>query len=215
MTKTPLLLSEHLSFDQAEIKILTEESGEGDSKEKKLYMQGVFIQGGVKNLNQRVYPVREIGKAVDSINEQLKAGDSILGELDHPSELTINLDRVSHMITKMWMDGNTGYGKLQILPTPLGNIAKTLLESKVKLGVSSRGSGNVDDFGNVSDFEIITVDIVARPSAPNAYPKAVYEAMYNGRRSNVITDLATSMVGDAKAQKYLKEELLNWINNLK
>ena len=177
-------------------------------------MQGVFIQGGVRNLNQRVYPVREIEKAVDNVNEILRKGESVLGELDHPEELTINLDRVSHMITKMWMDGNTGMGKLQILATPLGELARTLLESGVKLGVSSRGSGNVNDGGEVSDFEIITVDIVARPSAPNAYPKAVYEALH-GRRGPVIEDLAKAVSNDPKAQKYLHKELLEWINNLK
>lgn len=210
----PILLSEHLTFDQANISLQHLVEGEGDTAKKKLYMSGVFIQGGVRNLNQRVYPVREISKAVENINEILHNGESVLGELDHPEELTINLDRVSHMITKMWMDGNTGMGKLQILDTPLGNIAKTLLESGVKLGVSSRGSGNVGDGGDVSDFEIITVDIVARPSAPNAYPKAVYEAK-NHKRGPVIEDLAAAVSHDPKAQKYLKEELLRWIDGLK
>jgi hypothetical protein len=174
----------------------------------------VFIQGGDRNLNQRIYPVAEISKAVDSINEILRSGESVVGELDHPEELTINLDRVSHMITKMWMEGNVGMGKLKMIPTPLGEIARTMLESGVKLGVSSRGSGNVDDKGQVSDYEIVTVDIVARPSAPNAYPKAVYEAMM-GRRGAVIEDLAKSVMNDPKAQTHLAKELMGWINNLK
>ena len=207
-------LSERLTFDQAHIIVNEEVSGEGPNAKKKLFMTGTFIQGGVRNLNQRVYPVREISKAVDNVNEILERGESVLGELDHPEELTINLDRVSHMITKMWMDGNTGMGKLQILPTPLGEITRTLLESDVKLGVSSRGSGNVNDSGEVSEFEIITVDIVARPSAPNAYPKAVYETR-NGRRGRVIEDLAQAVSNDPKAQKHLQRELLEWINNLK
>jgi hypothetical protein len=207
-------LSERLSFDQAGLIVESLNEGEGENSKKKLFMSGVFIQGGVRNLNQRVYPVREIAKAVENVNEILTKGESVLGELDHPEELTINLDRVSHMITKMWMDGNTGMGKLKILPTPHGEITRTLLESGVKLGVSSRGSGNVNDNGEVSDFEIITVDIVARPSAPNAYPKPVYETR-NAHRGAVIEDLARAVSNDPKAQKHLQKELLNWINNLK
>ncbi len=207
-------LAERLTFDQANLIVEAVTEGEGDTAKKKLFMSGVFIQGGVRNLNQRVYPVREITRAVENVNDILTKGESVLGELDHPEELTINLDRVSHMITKMWMDGNTGMGKLQILPTPLGEITRTLLESNVKLGVSSRGSGNVNDNGEVSDFEIITVDIVARPSAPNAYPKPVYEAR-NSRRGAVIEDLARAVSNDPKAQKHLHKELLTWINNLK
>lgn len=205
-----MFLTERLSFDQAGIVV------EADDKEgnKNLYMKGIFIQGGVRNLNERVYPVREIEKAVDNVNDILRKGESVLGECDHPEELTINLDRVSHMITSMWMDGNSGLGKLKILPTPMGNIVKTLIESGVKLGVSSRGSGNVNERGEVSDFEIVTVDIVARPSAPNAYPKPVYEAR-NGKRGSVVEDLARAVSHDPKAQKHLHRELLDWINNLK
>jgi hypothetical protein len=187
---------------------------EEDTQGKKsLYMKGIFIQGGVKNHNERIYPVNEIKKAVEHINEQIANDISITGECDHPEELTINLDRVSHMITQMWMDGPAGMGKLKILPTPMGNIIRTLIESDVKLGVSSRGVGNVDDRGEVSSFEIITVDIVARPSAPNAYPKPVYESR-NARRGRVIEDLAQAVSHDPKAQKYLQKELLSWINKL-
>lgn len=208
-----MFLTERLSFDQANITIETADPTK-EGGQRSLYMKGIFIQGGVRNLNERVYPVREIAKAVEHVNDTLQKGESVLGECDHPEELTINLDRVSHMITSMWMDENAGYGKLKILPTPMGNIIRTLIESDVKLGVSSRGSGNVNDRGEVSDFEIITVDIVARPSAPNAYPKAVYEARM-GKRGSVIEDLARAVTHDPKAQKHLHKELLDWINNLK
>ena len=206
-----MLLRENLNFDQAEIKtqLMEDESGA-----KSLYMQGIFIQGGVKNLNERNYPVEEITQAVEAVNQTLKRGESVFGECDHPQELTINLDRVSHMITKMWMDGNSGMGKLKIIPTPHGQIIRTIVEAGGKLGVSSRGSGNVDHRGFVSDFEIVTVDIVARPSAPNAYPQPVYEA-FNGRRGAVIEDLARAVAHDPKAQKYLHMELLNWVDKLK
>jgi hypothetical protein len=209
-----LFLSERITFDQA--KCVLEASNEVDSlgKPKDLFMRGIFVQGGVKNHNQRVYPVHEIRGAVDNINDILRRGESVLGEADHPEELNINIDRVSHMITEMYMDGANGMGKLKILPTPMGNIVRTLLENGVKLGVSSRGSGNVTDSGEVSDFEMITVDIVARPSAPEAYPKAVYEAL-NNRRGAVVEDLANAVKHDPKAQSFLAKELLEWINNLK
>jgi hypothetical protein len=206
-----MLLVERLNFDQAGV--IVEAKDEGEGKGKSLTLKGVFIQGGVRNLNGRVYPVREIEKAVDDVNSIISRGDSVLGECDHPDKLTINIDRVSHMITKMWMENNVGHGSLKILPTPMGNIIKTLLESGVKLGVSSRGSGDVDDSGRVSDFEIVTVDIVAKPSAPDAYPKAVYEAM-QGRRGNMISSLAEAVMDDPKAQKHLHKELLNWVQKL-
>ena len=145
------ILNEHLSFDQA--RIVVESANEG----KDLYMKGICIQGGVENANQRVYPVNEISRAVTTLNEQISGGYSVLGEVDHPEGLNINLDRVCHMVTEMWMDGPNGYGKLKILPTPMGGLVKTMLESGVKLGVSSRGSGEVDGGGQVEGFEIETL----------------------------------------------------------
>ena len=208
------LLREHLTFDNAKMEVLSEESADG--KGKNLYMKGVFVQGGVKNANQRVYPVQEIATAVESVHKQIRDGYSVLGELDHPDDLKINLDRVSHMITEMWMDGPNGFGKLKVLPTPMGNLVKTMLESGVKLGVSSRGSGNVNESsGHVSDFEIVTVDIVAQPSAPNAYPKAVYEGLMNMRHGHRVLDMAKDAGANQKVQKYLQEEVKRLIKDLK
>ena len=203
-------LREHLSFDQANI--IVESANEG----KDLYMKGIMIQGGVRNANQRVYPVNEIGRAVKTLSEQIAGGYSVLGEVDHPEGLNINLDRVSHMISECWMDGDNGYGKLKILPTPMGILVKTMLENGVKLGVSSRGSGNVseDGSGNVSDFEIITVDVVAQPSAPGAYPTPIYEHLMNARGGMKAYELAQATKHDPKAQKYLKESLVNIISRL-
>jgi len=209
-----LYLAENLTFDRANIKVITEDTADGTGKD--LYMEGIFIEGGVKNANQRVYPVHEIEKAVSSINEQLKGGYSVLGEIDHPDDLKINLDRVSHMITKMWMDGPCGFGKLKVLPTPMGELAKAMITSGVKLGVSSRGSGNVNEgSGHVSDFEIITVDIVAQPSAPHAYPKAIYEGLMNMRGGQHVFGLAREASQDQKVQKYLKEAVKGLIKDLK
>lgn len=206
-----MLLKENLTFNQAGLQL---EEAVSSSGKKELYLKGIFIQGAVQNLNRRVYPLHEIKSAVASVNEILERGESILGECDHPQELTINLDRVSHMITEMKMDGNAGVGKMKIIDTPMGQIIRTLIEAGAKLGVSSRGSGNVGYGGEVSDFEIITVDIVAKPSAPNAYPQAVYEA-FNGKRGTVIDDLARAVANDPKAQKHLNMELLTWIDQLK
>ena len=205
-------LKEQLTFGQAGM--VLESSGEGNAKS--LYMKGIFIQGGVKNANERVYPVSEIDSAVETLNKQITEGYSVLGEVDHPDDLKINLDRVSHMITSMWMDGANGFGKLKILPTPMGQLVTTMLESGVKLGVSSRGCGNVNDSdGRVSDFEIVTVDIVAQPSAPNAYPKAIYEGMINMKHGHKLLTIAKDAKGDKKVQRFLKEEVKRLINDLK
>lgn len=174
-----------------------------------------MMQGGIPNQNGRNYPISEIAKATKSIKERLDKGYSVLGEADHPDDLQVNLDRVSHMITDVYMDGSNGMGKMKILPTPMGNIVKTLLESGVKLGVSTRGSGNVAESGEVKDFEIVTVDIVANPSAPDAYPKAIYERVMMSNRQRQIMDVAEAVKYDPKAQKYLQEEVLKFINNLK
>lgn len=209
-----LYLKENLTFDRAGLQLISEDDASGNGK--KLKMKGVFIQGGVKNANQRVYPVHEIEKAVTTINETIATGNSVLGEVDHPDDLKINLDRVSHMIDKMWMDGPNGYGSLTILPTPMGKLVEAMLTSGVKLGVSSRGSGNVNESsGHVSDFEIITVDIVAQPSAPNAYPKAIYEGLMNMRGGAQIFEMARDASQDQRVQKYLKEAMTRLIKDLK
>jgi hypothetical protein len=208
-----MFLREHLSFTESQC-LLERDQEPDEHGRKKLYMTGIFIQGNVRNFNERVYPTSEIHKAVERINEQIKQGHSICGELDHPEELTVNLDRVSHAILQMWMEGNNGQGKLRILNTPSGNIVRALLEDDVKLGVSSRGVGNVDEHGKVSGFEIITVDVVMRPSAPDAYPKPVYESL-NTRRGRIIEDLANAAIADPVAMRHLKREMLHAIDQLK
>ena len=203
-------LKENLTFDQA--RMVTESANDG----KDLFLKGICIQGGVENANKRVYPVSEISKAVSTLNDQITSGDSVLGEVDHPDDLKINLDRVCHMITDMWMDGPNGYGKLKILPTPMGQLVRTMLDSGVKLGVSSRGSGNVNEStGEVSEFEIVTVDVVAQPSAPNAYPTAIYEGLLNMRGGQQVLGIAPEAPEDKRVQKYLKDEALRLIKELK
>lgn len=201
-------LYEYMGPESAGLKLLESEDG------KDLVMAGLFIQGDVKNQNGRVYPQPEIQSAVESIRQRLSKGETVLGELDHPEELQINLDRVSHIITDMHCEGANGYGKLKVIETPMGNIAKALLTSGAKLGVSSRGSGNVNDGGQVSEFEIVTVDIVAQPSAPDAYPKTIYESLFNMRGGEVIYNTAAAVTHDKSAEKHLIKEMTNFINEL-
>jgi hypothetical protein len=205
-------LTENLSFDQARMETMKVNEG------KDLYMKGIFIEGGVKNANQRVYPAHEIARAVKNLNEQISNGYSVLGEVDHPTNLRINLDRVSHMITEMWLDGAKGCGKMKILPTPMGKIVSEMLNAGVKLGVSSRGSGDVNEgSGTVSNFDIVTVDIVAQPSAPSAYPTAVYEGLMNMKGGHRAFDMAKELNinNNQQAQKYLAKEVARLINELK
>lgn len=203
-------LYEYMPYDKAQV--ILERKNEG----KDLYMSGIFIQGEVRNQNQRVYPISEISKAVSSVKERIEKGETVLGELDHPEKLSINLDRVSHIIESMWLEDANGFGKLKIISTPMGNIVRTLLESGAKLGVSSRGSGNVASSGTVSDYEIVTVDIVAQPSAPNAYPRTIYESLFNMKGGEQVYTLSEQFVhtDDRAAQRYLEKDIVKFIREL-
>ena len=153
---------------------------EGKGDDKKLYIEGVFLQSEIKNRNGRMYPFSVLEKEVQRYNEEYVNTSRALGELGHPDGPTVNLDRVSHRITSLRAEGNNFIGKAQILSTPNGNIAKALLEEGVKLGVSSRGMGSIDkreDCGVVmDDFMLATAaDIVADPSAPDAFVNGIME----------------------------------------
>ena len=153
---------------------------EGKGADKKLYIEGVFLQSEIKNRNGRMYPFSVLEKEVERYNEEYVKTSRALGELGHPDGPTVNLDRVSHRITSLKAEGNNFIGKAQILSTPNGNIAKALLEEGVKLGVSSRGMGSIDkreDCGVVmDDFMLATAaDIVADPSAPDAFVNGIME----------------------------------------
>jgi hypothetical protein len=202
-------LYEYLSPELSKVQITESKDG------KDLFMAGLFIQGDVKNQNGRVYPRDEITKAVDSVKERLQKGETVMGELDHPEELQINLDRVSHIITDMYCENSNGLGKLKIIETPMGNIARALLKAGANLGVSSRGSGNVGENGKVSDFDIVTVDIVAQPSAPDAYPKTIYESLFNMHGGSQIFDVASALTHDKSAEKHLMRAITGFIKDLK
>ncbi len=202
---TKLVLIEHLNPTQA--RLIVEES---TTKAKSSYLSGIFMQGDVVNGNGREYPLAEIKNAVDAVNKRLVEGLSIYGELNHPDNLNIDLNNVSHIITEMRLDGANGMGKAKLLETPKGMIVKAILEGGGKLGVSTRGSGNVVE-GKVNSFNLVTVDIVAQPSAPDAYPGHVMEEL-NGNKK-VIT-LAEAVLHDEKAQKYFKAEIAKFFEAL-
>jgi hypothetical protein len=178
---------------------------------KSSYLSGIFMQAEIENGNGRKYPLSEISAAVDSIMKRISEGYTVYGELNHPDNLTIDLNNVSHIITEMKMDGNNAVGKAKIIEKhPKGQIVKAILDAGGKLGVSSRGSGNVVE-GKVSGFSLVTVDVVASPSAPNAYPGFVMEALTDNKK---VMTLAEAVIHDDKAQRYFKEELAKFFEAL-
>lgn len=145
---------------------------EGTEPQKFYYLDGLFLEGETRNQNGRVYPRAEIEAAVNRLNEKISKWGPVPGELDHPDGMNINFDRLAVGITSMTMQGNNGHGRMRVVPEGLGKIIEGAIKAGIRVGVSSRGTGNVDDQGRVSDFDIVTIDAVLNPSAPNAYPTA-------------------------------------------
>lgn len=183
---------------------------ESRDAQKNLYLAGRIMAAEQKNLNKRIYPKAEIEKAVKTITEKSKAGSFIMGELNHPDNLSIDLKNVSHIITEAWMDNQNAVGKCKILNTPSGQIVQQLIAGGVRLGVSSRGTGNVTNEGIVEDFQFVTIDIVAEPSGPGCYPDVIRESVENQK----IMTLAEAVVHDPKAQRYFKAEVMKFLDSL-
>jgi hypothetical protein len=186
---------------------------ESRDQNKNLYLSGRMMASEQKNANGRIYPLAEITNAVAFINQQIKEGKSVMGELEHPDTLTVSLKNVSHVITEAWMDGNNAIGKCKILNTPSGLIVQSLIQGGVRLGVSSRGTGSVSDVsengemaGRVQNFIFAALDIVSQPSGPGCYPDVVRESIENPK----IMSLAEAVANDPKAQKYLQQEILKF-----
>lgn len=180
-----------------------------------MWLSGVFMQADVKNRNQRVYPISEMINAVANASKAIKENGGIFGELDHPQTLTVNMDRISHAITELYMDGNNVYGKAKLLKTPMGLIAEELGKSGVRYGISSRGAGQVNEgSGMVSGFVFVTADLVATPSAPRAFPKPVYESLQNSKEGTKVLTLAESLQHDDSAQKYFAKEVIKYLDNV-
>ena len=165
-----------ITEEVSDIKFITE----GKGANKKMYIEGVFLQGEIKNRNGRVYPMDTLSREVGRYNESFVQKGRALGELGHPDGPTVNLDRVSHKIVSLKQEGNNFRGKAQLLETPMGKIAKSLISEGVTLGVSSRGVGSLREDRGVKyvgeDFMLATAaDIVADPSAPDAFVSGIME----------------------------------------
>lgn len=153
---------------------------EGKGSKRRTFIEGVFLQGAIKNRNGRMYPLQTLTKEVQKYDENYIKKGRAMGELGHPDGPTINLDRVSHLITSLRQEGNNYVGKARILDTPMGRVAKELLDEGIKLGVSSRGLGSIKEENGVKvvmdDFILATAaDIVADPSAPDAFVNGIME----------------------------------------
>ena len=198
------------------VNVITE--GKGDSK--KLYIEGVFLQSELKNRNGRMYPFSVLEKEVNRYNEEYVKTNRALGELGHPDGPTVNLDRVSHRITSLKSEGNNFIGRAQVLDTPMGKIAKSLLEEGVKLGVSSRGMGSIDKREDcnvvMDDFMLATAaDIVADPSAPDAFVNGIMEGKEWAWDNGILKETEVAKYKrymDSATRRNLEERTLNVFN---
>lgn len=184
---------------------------------KHWYLEGIFMQAEKKNGNGRIYPKSVLTETVEKISDKMSKGYNVLGELEHPEVLTVNLNNVSHVIESLGWNGNNVIGKAKILDTPKGEIVKALLKEGIKLGVSSRGSGSTtfkDDITLVESFNLITVDIVATPSAPEAFPTSLQESLDSIYNNPKIVSLSEAVIEDNAAQKYFEKEIKNFLNSV-
>ena len=211
------------------MKLITEEVSqvkfitEGKGAKKKMYIEGVFLQGDLKNRNGRMYPVTTLAKEVGRYNESFIQKGRALGELGHPEGPTVNLDRVSHKITSLRQEGNNFIGKAQLLETPMGKIAKSLIAEGVTLGVSSRGIGSLKEDNKGckvvgEDFMLATAaDIVADPSAPDAFVSGIMEGKEwiweGGILREQLAQKTEKRINTLVDQKRLEEHKLNLFND--
>ena len=211
------------------MKLITEEISsvkfitEGKGAKKKMYIEGVFLQGNLKNRNGRMYPVDTLAKEVGRYNESFVAKGRAVGELGHPDGPTVNLDRVSHKIVDLHREGNNFIGKAQLLETPMGKIAKSLIAEGVTLGVSSRGIGTLkEDKDGLKvvgeDFQLATAaDIVADPSAPDAFVNGIMEGKEwiweGGTLREQFVDETKKRINTLVDQRALEEHKLNLFND--
>jgi hypothetical protein len=201
------------SLTPTEGNIVTE-SVKGKDGKKKICLKGVFMQADVNNRNGRNYPMSEIAGVVSNAANTIKTHGGIFGELDHPQTLTINMDRVSHVIKELYMDGANAIGKAELLDTPMGQIAQVMAESGARYGVSSRGTGDVGDNGTVKGYNFVTCDLVVTPSAEGAMPNPIYESLQQEAKGRQILTLSEAAQEDPRAQKFLKKEILKFFSSI-
>jgi len=210
--KTSFLIETCLA-DQAQF--VTESTLDEATGKRNWYLEGICMMGNAENRNKRNYPVQEIAKAVESLQESIK-NKQCFGELDHPldSRIAIELKNVSHMFESLSMNGSNAHGRIKILETPMGLIASKILEGGGRLGVSSRGTGDVMEGGVVKNFQCSCIDLVATPSAPNAMPASIYEALQQDIQGRRVQTLAEALQEDKTAQKYFDVEVNKFIRSL-
>ncbi len=210
------------------MKLITEEVSnvkfvtEGKGANKKMYIEGVFLQGNIKNRNGRMYPIETLNREVGRYSESFINKGRALGELGHPDGPTVNLDRVSHKITQLRREGNNYMGKAQLLDTPMGKIAKSLIGEGVTLGVSSRGVGSLQTSNEGykvvgEDFMLATAaDIVADPSAPDAFVSGIMEGKEwiweGGSLREQLAEKTQKRINTLVDQKRLDERKLELFN---
>ena len=208
------LISEFNDYAVEPVIVESNESGKKD-----YFIEGIFMQSEIKNRNGRIYPKEVIQKEVKRYNKEFVEQDRAFGELGHPEGPTINLDKVSHMITKLEEDGNNFVGRAKILSTPNGQIVKNLIDDGAKLGVSSRGLGSLESKGNAQyvkdDFQLATAgDIVADPSAPEAFVEGIMEGVEwiyeNGRLKAYDVDQMQKELKSARLNKLQETKLNLW-----
>ena len=217
MTQSVKLISEEIQ----DVEYICEQKEDGKKNYK---IKGVFMQADIKNRNGRVYPMDVLNKEVERYNKQYVNEKRAFGELGHPEGPTVNLDKVSHMITKLYPDGKNFIGEAKIMSTPMGEIVKTLMDEGAKLGVSSRGMGSLDQKNGANyvrnDFYLATAaDIVADPSAPNAFVEGIMEGKEwvwnNGSLVEAELERAKRRINERVRKRQANEDTLEFIRFLK
>lgn len=206
-----------------ELKYLVEEKNRNSPSN--LFIQGPFLMADKANRNNRVYPLQQMVEEVNRYSSEMIANNRATGELNHPSSPEVNLERACHIVTELKQDGNIFEGKSKILSTPMGQVVRSLVMDGVKLGVSSRALGRVDEkngVGHVSDFRLVAIDVVADPSVPTAFVNGILESKKwvlsnNGEFEPFYEkfEKGISNLPKKNVDKYLKEQFITFINALK
>jgi hypothetical protein len=220
MSKAYNLLVESPNY---ELKYLVEEKNR--NAPSNMYIQGPFLMADTANRNNRIYPLNQMVEEVTRYSNEIIKNNRATGELNHPTTPDVNLERACHMVTELKQDGNLFYGKSKVLSTPMGQVVRSLMMDGVKLGVSSRALGRVDEkngVGHVSDFRIVAIDVVADPSVPTAFVNGILESKQwvlasNGEFEPLYEKLEKQISSLPKQNKdqYLRECMIEFINSLK
>lgn len=205
---------ERVTLLETNYNVLHEFHEDAPGGKKFLYLTGTCLESEKWNRNRRFYPKAEIARVVNEMAQKIKEGGPIAGELDHPEGLNMNFDRVSHAITEIHMQDTLGVGRIKVADNQFGHQIRSVVELGVRVGVSSRGSGSVDDRGYVSDYNMVTIDAVLQPSA-DAYPIPVVEAFQHTKNGQEAARLAQFIREDATAQLYMKQAVERFLVDIR